>query len=478
MNIKNKLKKILSRPIFVLNLIQKPLKQDVLILINKGDRDTLGLFSTYCYLKYVRKIKVKAHSVLFMPNFWIKFYRPSVVVNILADNIFTRKTYELSGEMGCKRIMSPTETYVYDSSVESFFLGYYDFNTLTEKILLAGNKMKDMYIRNNRADENIIKVIGYPMLDWSKEIGRACFPSREYLSKKYNVPNDKRVILIATSFNMADINMDEWDTRYKHFNIAKEKASNIIEITKIIREKTVSYISRLLNENPDWHFVIKKHPFEKEDIYTNKFPDSSRVTRLHNVQFYDLLVMSDALIHWHSTTSLQAWGLNKPTFLLWFDEASEIGAKKSSNQSLGNYVCSSFEELEQSLKNSFLNCNTPVSQVKAREKYIKEWYYKIDGLSSERASSEIYKTFKEAGNKNIAYLMSPLDFIRGIKGIIKYLFFLNLMKLRDKTNISLPNNFSKEIANRYDNFYLELHKMHYEDKLKKYLKNNKNYEHV
>lgn len=476
---KSKFKKILSRPIFILKLIQKPFKQDVLILINKGDRDTLGLFSTYCYLKYVHKIKVKAHSVLFMPNFWIKFYRPSVIVNILADNISTKKTYGLSGEMGCKRIMSPTETYVYDSSVESFFLGHYDFNTLTEKILLAGDHMKDIYIRNERASERIIKVVGYPMLDWSKEIGRVCFPSREHLCKKYNVPSDKKVILIATSFNMADINMDEWETRYKHFNIAKEKAVNIINATKIVREKTVSYISRLLDENSDWHFIIKKHPFEEKNIYTSKFSDNPRVTQLHNVQFYDLLVMSDALIHWHSTTSLQAWGLNKPTFLLWFDEASEIGARKSSDQSLGNYVCSSFEELEQSLKNSFIGHKTPLDQIKAREKYIKKWYYKIDGLSSERAASEIYKIFKEADNKNIAYLMSPLDFIRGIKGIIKYLFFLNLMKLRDKTSISLPNNFSKEIANRYDNFYLEMHKIHYEDKLKKYLKkNHKSYEHI
>ena len=454
---KGRLKKILSHPIFVLNLMQKPFKQDVLIIVNKGDRDALGLFSTYCYLKYAHKIKVKAHSALFMPNFWIKFYRPSVIVNILADNISTKKTYELSGEMGCKCIMSPTETYVYDSAVESFFLGHYNFNILTEKILLAGDEMKSLYIRNGRASEEIIKVVGYPMLDWSKEIGRVCFPSRENLRKKYKLPKNKKIILIATSFNMADINIDDWNTRYKNINI--------------VREKTLSYISRLLEKNPDWHFIIKKHPFEEKCLYTDIFSKNPRITQLHDEQFYNLLIVSDALIHWHSTTSLQAWGFDKPTFLLWFDESSKIGIRKSSSQNIGNYICSSFEELEQSLKDNFYSGKMPAVQIEAREKYIKEWYYKMDGLSSKRAALEIYKTLKETNGK-ISYSMSPLDFIRGVKGIIKYSFFFTLVRLRDRMGISSLNWFSKEILNYYDNFYLELHKIHYEDKLKKYLEKN------
>jgi len=456
---------------FVVRFIQDRLKQDVLIINNKGDRDTLGLFLVYCHLKYKYKLKVKIHSTIFLQKFWIKLYRPTVCVNIFIDNKTTEGCYRLLKEIGTRRIMSPTETFVYGD--ENFFLGPYYFNEHVDKILLAGDKMKEVYLRNNRVDESKIKVIGYPTFDWSGIVGKECMPTKDILCKKYGIPTNKKIILLATSFNMADLEMDKWDEKYIHLNITKERALEIKENTKIIRDKTLQYITKLLDRNPDWCFVIKKHPFEKPDEYLKRFSKNKNVFQLHSTQFYDLMFLSDVLIHWHSTTSIQAWMANKSTVLPWFKESAIVGVERKSDQQLGNYICQTFNELESSITKILNGDKIPRDQSLARERYIKEWFYSDDGLSSERASGIIYADYLANKDNKIKYTLTPIELLRNIPKIIKYLSLLQITKLYEKIGINFDKFSLLKVFPEYDSFCLELHRMRYESKIKSYL-NDKN----
>ena len=94
------------------NLFLRPLeaffKQDVLILCNNGNRDTLGLLLLYCHLKYRYRLKVQIRPFIFLRDFWLKLFRPTLVINIWIDCPPAVEIAQRIHRLGSIQTISPT----------------------------------------------------------------------------------------------------------------------------------------------------------------------------------------------------------------------------------------------------------------------------------------------------------------------------------------------------------------------------------
>ncbi len=470
---KQVVKNFLSKPNKVLSWLQKTFKQDVLIFVNNGNRDTLGLVAVYAQLKYRYGLRVKIKSMMFLERFWSFLCAPDVVVHISIDSPDSLEMYRRLNAMGVSCIMSPTESFVWANPIH--FVSRYDYKNLISGVLLAVEGMKNVLVSHNKVLKSQVRVVGFPTFDWGAPLFRKWLLSREKFYSLYDVsPEKKKIIFLASSFSMADIDIAEWDTKYSHWNITKDEALKQIQASKGMREKTIQYFSQLLEEHQDWQLLIKKHPVEKEDAYSEAWGTNPQVTSVHNVEIYDLLNISDVLVHWNSTTSVQAWSFAKPTILLWFEE-SDIFAEMYKGDPLvdfadpkkGNFICKTYFDLENALDMVLCDNAIPVSQELARKNFVKQWFYALDGQSSQRAAKAIYDFWFRAP-REVSYDIKPLDILVNIKKLVLYglhFYILRLFFLFNLPAFWYVNLFGKE----YDYFYTERQLLRFERKLQQEL---------
>jgi surface carbohydrate biosynthesis protein len=453
--------------------IQNLVKIDVLILCNLGNREMLGqlLVGNILRQKYGLKVKIQTHAVL--RDLWLYFFRPSVVVSLWINSDVSIKRYNQIKSLGATAIVSPTEVFA-PLGVNKFLMTQ-NFKHLVEVLLLPGAGMKQMLVKHKKVSSNKAKVIGYSTFDWTKSPYKHLFMSKTEFIKKMHIGVDKKIIFLATSFTFADININEWDKKYYFWPFTKKEAYKRIQLTLAIREKTVTALSQLLDNHPNWHLIVKKHPMEISGYYHKHFGGNQQVSIVENIDIHDLLVNCDALIHWNSTSSIQAWSLNKPILRLNFKECRILDKFNINLEELKYYLAGNFnvdtkEELEKLLEMVFSKRITKVEldkQNKAMKKYIKQWFYKIDGKTSYRAAKIIYNSCYRAKDRPIKYLFDINDLIILLPMYLKYKFaWWSYMLSGQLERIDMISN----PVDQYDNFYLERNKRRFESKLKSIIK--------
>lgn len=457
--------------------IQNIYKQDVVIITNKGNRDALGLFLVYARLKYMYKLKIKIHSAVFLGRFWILLYRPTVVVHIVIDCIEGVKIYEFLNRMGCLKLMLPTENVaMYDA--EEILVNKYPLEHFVDGIFLSGDAIKNIYLKNNKISEKKIYVVGSPTFDWCVPPFNDYFMNKATFLKKYKIPKNRKLILLATSFSEADLNMRNYSTEYFNMVVPKQIFLNYHEASKRIRVILINFFPSFLKKRPEWHLLIKKHPAEKKDLYLSFWTNHPQITHVHEEDIHTLLAHCDVLIHRNSTTSIQAWGFNKPTILLNPEEINRIFSKTTqlTNFQKGNYICSNLEKLDTILTDIFYNRPLPYSQIISRNSYITKWFYKMDGESARRMAKIIHQLFVKNKQRKIAYktcLIDPLHLLYGFLQIPMYKIKFYLVWICYRIPYC-PQNIIHTLGKSYDNFFIEFHILKLGKKIKKHILYEKN----
>lgn len=467
---KKLLKKILSKPVATLRFIQKPFKQDVLILINRSGRDTLGLFLVYAYLKYVFKKNVKIKPAIYQKYFWIRLYQPQVVVSVNIDCPSTVNSYKFMKESGITCFMSPTE--VFPVSNPKDLVSKYKFRDIIDGALLPGDRMKEIYVDNGKISSSQAFTVGFPTFDWASKKLSKCFITKKEFCKMHGIPEARKLILLISSFTMADYNMANWEKECFHWpkSVTKERAYEYKTDSKKAREMAILSFPELLKNNPDWHILVRKHPTEDETVYEKLLDKNSQITICPDDQIYDLVSASDVVVHWNSTVSALAFGLNKPTILI--DLGKEFFLNKDDALSQeGNYICANTEQIEKSLKRVFRGEGVTAEQLLARDQFAQRWFMGLDGKASFRTATLIAE-FADKNKKNVRADMSILELIRGSINAMKYMFWFwiaHLMKI--VLNKQKYFEFIQKMK-KYDMFIIEFTRLRYEKAIKKHLLNH------
>ncbi len=227
----------------------------------------------------------------------------------------------------------------------AYFIPTEDCAYIPKKTFLWGEKFKKTLIDNTRIYNNKnIEVVGQIRTDY-------LFNKLKYNNEIYK--SDEIKILYATQ-SIKDLTYEATEILFESLKELKSKYS----------------------------LVIKLHPNDNyEDIYKdliNKYNiENVEITR--SIDIYDAIIWSDVVISVHSTVNLEASILNKPSICILLNKYWDEGDFVKENISLG---AKNKEELTKFLGN--------LDTYKLdNEMIINSYFYKIDGLVSNRIINSI-----------------------------------------------------------------------------------------
>ncbi len=273
--------------------------------------------------------------------------------------------------------------------------------TVKESINMAdiffawSKKTKDILIKNKIIEENKIKVLGCPRFDfYSPEFINKLYDKKD-ICTKYNIDSNKKIITWATGYAYNDVPRD-----HAIANLKKIGFDTIINIEAYVddeckfREMTVSAFFSVAEKFKDVQFIIKVHPSELSAVYDKKQETVQlpNVKILREPQAVELILISDAWLHWNSTTSLEACLLNKPTINLAIGPAKKYLFKEIEDASITIY---NEKELEKYVDLVIKDKKIITKEIESkRKKILKEWLGPVDGKSIERHADEITNLLK------------------------------------------------------------------------------------
>lgn len=195
------------------------------------------------------------------------------------------------------------------------------------------------------------------------------------LAEQYGIDKNKRWILYAD-------------------NIIKEYQPSEFYLQR--RRDSFNVVKKTAEKNPDAIIIFRPHPnTSNNEMKSIKefFANNENVIFNNEGHIYYWTASCNATIVWCSTSSLQAMFMNKPVF----------GFMTSDKQNLERYwyrgvlpLYENFDQLAEDIYNCFNGGVTEQEKLtrEARAEYIKEWYFKKNGLAFNRFVSLIEEVSK------------------------------------------------------------------------------------
>ena len=178
--------------------------------------------------------------------------------------------------------------------------------------LCWGNNRKQVLLENGIPNENIV-VIGDIRQDFAKPIFKDFFKTRKQLSEEFDIPEDHEWNLFISSFSFAT--PTEEQKEYLDKTIGEENSKRWYEISVESQKGILSWIEDFVRENPTHEFIYRPHPSEiKETDYSyieklnDKYPNFHFVFK-YSVQ--DWILSSDYINSWISTSIVECYSLKK-----------------------------------------------------------------------------------------------------------------------------------------------------------------------
>ncbi len=358
----------------------------ILLFVTHGLRDLRGLIQLKILLEsYGAAVRIVSFGRDASLNFFTYF--PDLIVVPSIEEEFTQELTRICHEVGSKVVELKSEGVVTSEEVGRLLGAAYAGNNHVDLHLVWGAGMKDILLNYSSNPINI-KVCGNPRFDVYRSPLNKMIPSRKKLLGELGIPPNAKVVLYATNFNYAD--MEPVPASFPEVPPSEfHKVKFVFKLNRDMRKKSMSYIKRLARKNPETYFVLKRHPFENPQSYRKiihemGLPNVLLVER--EMELYEILPHIDALIHWNSTASIEAWLCDKPTLHLEIIKSpvySEIVA--------GSNIIHNFDELADDLTYYLAGGKIPKRLLSERSRILKKWFFKVDGESTNRCAKEIMK---------------------------------------------------------------------------------------
>ncbi len=236
---------------------------------------------------------------------------------------------------------------------------------IPDKTAIYGPRDKYFLMEKSDYSEDSLIITGQPRYDILFHVDQIY--SKEKFTKKHDINQNNKIIL--------------WATQCHYFSF-KENGRNFIAIFEAIQNiKNVT-------------LIIKQHPGEKR-MYTKMIKNYLKQYKINSIitsprsDIYEQLFVSDLMLSGPSTSVLEAVVLNKPIIFLNFTKEPDIVNYVECNIAIGVY------EKEYLLPTIKKLLEDDSELVENRQKFIKDYLYKVDGKATERVVDLIYKTIKE-----------------------------------------------------------------------------------
>ena len=409
---------------------------DVLVLIwGMIGRDVEALIPIIFLLKKKYKLSVKVKSLF--NSTAIDFYNPKILlVNGCNGSNKTFKITKYAKERGIHVVSLHAEGMFKKTSLESCIIGWNKTWQPTVDKWYLWNSQSYQWANNEYPQfKDVLDVAGSTLHEKYK-----IFKNNDFNNLLVNKNKYKQIILYSG-----------WG-----FDIAKKLAEqdrikkNVIDY----KNKVTNYLKLLIEKYTDVLFVLKYHPatIDEENTEINSsFSNFENVIILKNeIPFYQLLLQSDLVITFDSTTVIDAWLAGKTTISL-YDGKRTVFQNKSFGYS-DLRACSIVPENESDLLQYFdkyYKANNIIefdNKELLRKKTIKEYIGDIDRKPSLKIAEYIFSSINK---KNPQTRKINLKLIKkGLKNIIFYYikFLPASKKYTGMRNYYKPKMFRKQYS--------------------------------
>lgn len=238
--------------------------------------------------------------------------------------------------------------------------------SFSEKFATWGQICKNILIENGLEAEKIV-ITGAHRLDRYIYINKNKKLKEEIKNSVYeefDIEKNKKLIVLATG----------------HGDLFHGKASYTSETPNDV-EKMYYCVLNTVKHMPDSYLLIKLHPYDPhsflpKDIIKHLSIKNATVIREGNIE--NMLTASDCVITTSSGTGLEAMMVEKTVIHLTFRNLTQLLYTYSYNAAYEIFNC---ENLEIIIRNVFKN---PESHRENQKKFLKDYIFKLDGLSTKR----------------------------------------------------------------------------------------------
>lgn len=411
----------------------------------QSDRDLNISIPVMVYLKKKYKLKVKTKSI-FNGYYYILMMKPKlVIISNTTGAVINYEITKLAYEYGIKVVSFVSEGNTLELG-RFFFWGHNkDERFFLNKLLVWSQQYYDFHSKENGIQfEGKVAISGAVGFDRYKILN---FQDKNKFLEENKLKYKKIIGIGAWGF---DAYFGEYFKQFeKHYMSIKPLEQ--IEMHRNDLYKLREIYKTMIEANPDILFVLRYHPgtidFEKNefyglDIYDNVFISNKYI---NNLKIADLINISDLWIGYETTTALEAWLLNKQTFLI-NPTRSDF---KRENIHKGSPIVKTSEEAQKLIDEFYENSTIKSFEFleEERKKIIKDTIGYDDGKNHQRAAEEIVKVLNEE-DREIKFSMKI--YIEAAKQILKLILSKTIFKNR------WPNlKYKSDFAKKYQDIYSE-----------------------
>jgi hypothetical protein len=362
-----------------------------------SDRDLHIVMPVLEHLRQKHGLRIVSRNI-FNGLFNVLLYRPKMVV--IANPYGQDETYlmlKLLRRLGIRSASMIVEGNFHREMIDSYLWGWNRDRTLWEDVMIVWNAKSLTY-----AAEAFPEVA--PRLCVSGAVGFDRYRLLNFLSKetflKENNIAAKKVVGISGwglfSHFLDKHYMDNYREDYLYFLEDSQIDLHMEDLGKLR-----ALYRKLIEQNPDIHFILRMHPqalsidqteFKGCEDLPNVFVSNQRVPGTYTIS--DVISASDVWVAYDSGTAIEAWLLGKSTVLInptrtdFLRECQHRGSPK----------VATLEQLQASLDAFFETGVLPgfPELADAREEIMEEVIGFSDGKSHERAAAAVWDVFQKA----------------------------------------------------------------------------------
>ena len=325
-------------------------------------------------------------------------YKPEVILIQHIRHKHQKEFLEFAKQQKTTIVVSLAEGYPDHIDNIMFYLGRDEYMHYVNLFLPWGKLIWDKAKKKELLSHAKILPSGAPRFDFhTKRFADLCISKHDIcnlLEFDKNIP----IIVWMTNFKHCPFgNMEEHIKKYENPDYSDHRRAPTIREVATSNEQAYKKISafflKLLHEFPNLQFIIKLHPDEPLEIYQKKFSQFKNVRILKSIQKFslsDIIRLADIQITWRCTTSPEAWimDLNKKVISI---EPTEIESKMLKYFTIGNDVVHDYKSLKEKVTEYLSGVGITKSLKDKRLKFIHDFMFDNDGLSSERCADAIFK---------------------------------------------------------------------------------------
>jgi len=373
-------------------------KIDILcISMNSSGRDTVMLILILYYCE-----KVLGLSTFFASGidgrYWLDKLNPRLLIvpNSSGDNNYI-KAVKYAAKRNIPVLSLTSEGNFYEEQVTYVVWGYNKDKIMYEDLNLQWSERNRKIILKYYPDlADKLGVSGGVGFDRYKIYD---FMKRDFFLNKYK-KNYKKIICVAGwVFDQLFGDLFEIDKKYYLTIYKEEQIKNFKEDRRLLNK----ILKKLIQNNKDILFILKYHPGVRKIKKNTEFADlgvyDNVIEIQHEENIADCINVSDLLVAYESTTAMEAWLLNKQTFLI---NPTVIDFYRS-EISKGSPIFKNYEECQKAIDNFYSVGKIPGFEEKAeiRKEIIKNIIGWDDGKNHIRAGKAIKELLEKTRDREI-----------------------------------------------------------------------------